>query len=241
MVNASSNACVGVLAVVPHRARAIHRPDFVGEFQGHFMILAALDHCHVRAIRLDALQFEHAALRVIGATALACLGGHEREKPLDAVEQIFPQLHFRRRMKQKPRGGKRGLFTTRRGRHKSGARNLFRFGVRPRLRHEIVFTFPNARALKRNKFRAPKSSRRARILKESNAEFFKIDEISTRGNDGPRSPEAIMRDVNRAFEAAARRDPAKWFWVHNRSKPVKVSSQKSEVSIQELTKREDGG
>jgi KDO2-lipid IV(A) lauroyltransferase len=29
---------------------------------------------------------------------------------------------------------------------------------------------------------------------------------------------AIMLDVNRAFEAAVRRDPANWFWVHNRWK-----------------------
>ena len=27
-----------------------------------------------------------------------------------------------------------------------------------------------------------------------------------------------MRDVNAAFEAAIRRDPANWFWVHNRWK-----------------------
>ena len=27
-----------------------------------------------------------------------------------------------------------------------------------------------------------------------------------------------MLDVNRAFEAAIRRDPANWFWVHNRWK-----------------------
>lgn len=37
--------------------------------------------------------------------------------------------------------------------------------------------------------------------------------------DGRRRPvEAIMRDVNAAFEAAIRRDPANWFWVHNRWK-----------------------
>jgi lauroyl/myristoyl acyltransferase len=27
--------------------------------------------------------------------------------------------------------------------------------------------------------------------------------------------------VNQAFEQAVRRDPANWFWVHNRWKPVK--------------------
>ncbi len=33
-----------------------------------------------------------------------------------------------------------------------------------------------------------------------------------------RSPRDIMLDVNRAFEAAVRQDPANWFWVHNRWK-----------------------
>jgi lauroyl/myristoyl acyltransferase len=43
-------------------------------------------------------------------------------------------------------------------------------------------------------------------------------EIPVRENGEPRSTEAIMLDVNRAFEAAIRRDPANWFWVHNRWK-----------------------
>ena len=47
------------------------------------------------------------------------------------------------------------------------------------------------------------------------------DEIPTREDAHPRSIEAITRDVNRAFEAAVRRDPANWFWVHNRWKPRK--------------------
>ena len=42
--------------------------------------------------------------------------------------------------------------------------------------------------------------------------------FQTLENGQPRSAEAIMRDVNRAFEAAVRRDPANWFWVHNRWK-----------------------
>ena len=45
------------------------------------------------------------------------------------------------------------------------------------------------------------------------------DEILTRENGGPRPTEAITRDMNRAFEAAVRRDPANWFWVHRRWKP----------------------
>src|SRR5438093_9157848 len=38
------------------------------------------------------------------------------------------------------------------------------------------------------------------------------DEILTRENGEPRSTEDIMLDVNRALEAAVRRDPANWFW-----------------------------
>lgn len=45
------------------------------------------------------------------------------------------------------------------------------------------------------------------------------DEISLRENGEPRPVDAIMRDVNAAFEAAIRRDPANWFWVHKRWKP----------------------
>jgi len=45
------------------------------------------------------------------------------------------------------------------------------------------------------------------------------DEIPTRESGKPRSVEAITREVNRAFEAAVRRDPANWFWVHRRWKP----------------------
>lgn len=46
------------------------------------------------------------------------------------------------------------------------------------------------------------------------------DEIPTHENSHPRTSEAIMIDVNRAFESAVRRDPANWFWVHNRWKAV---------------------
>ncbi len=43
--------------------------------------------------------------------------------------------------------------------------------------------------------------------------------IPTRENGQRRSAEAITQDINRAFEVAVRRDPANWFWVHNRWKP----------------------
>ncbi|MBM3834370.1 MAG: hypothetical protein FJ403_14095 [Verrucomicrobia bacterium] len=47
------------------------------------------------------------------------------------------------------------------------------------------------------------------------------EEIPTRANGSPRPVEAIMRDVNQSFERAVRRDPANWFWVHNRWKPAR--------------------
>jgi Kdo2-lipid IVA lauroyltransferase/acyltransferase len=45
-------------------------------------------------------------------------------------------------------------------------------------------------------------------------------EIPTHENGEPRSAAAIINDVNRTFEAAVRRDPANWFWVHRRWKPA---------------------
>jgi len=58
------------------------------------------------------------------------------------------------------------------------------------------------------------------------------NEIPTRETNGSnRSIQAIVGDMNRALEAAVRRDPANWFWVHNRWKPdkPKTSGQKSKV------------
>jgi lauroyl/myristoyl acyltransferase len=43
-------------------------------------------------------------------------------------------------------------------------------------------------------------------------------EIPTFVEGQARSTSDIMLDVNRAFEAAVRRDTANWFWVHNRWK-----------------------
>ena len=42
--------------------------------------------------------------------------------------------------------------------------------------------------------------------------------IATHESGHSRPSEEIMRDVNRSFEAAVRRDPANWFWVHRRWK-----------------------
>jgi lauroyl/myristoyl acyltransferase len=57
-------------------------------------------------------------------------------------------------------------------------------------------------------------------------------EIPTHDQNGPRSSEAIMRDVNLVFDAAVRRDPANWFWVHNRWKPVKTGTRESRAAAE---------
>jgi KDO2-lipid IV(A) lauroyltransferase len=44
------------------------------------------------------------------------------------------------------------------------------------------------------------------------------DAIPTLENGHPREIAAIMTDVNKILEAAVLRDPANWFWVHNRWK-----------------------
>jgi len=49
------------------------------------------------------------------------------------------------------------------------------------------------------------------------------ESIPTRANGQRRSADAITRDINCAFEAAVRRDPANWFWVHNRWKTRNVA------------------
>jgi KDO2-lipid IV(A) lauroyltransferase len=52
------------------------------------------------------------------------------------------------------------------------------------------------------------------------------DEIPTHENGHTREIADIMLDVNRAFEKAVRRDPANWFWVHDRWK-IRPSKPKS--------------
>src|SRR5439155_792448 len=47
----------------------------------------------------------------------------------------------------------------------------------------------------------------------------------------PRTAESIMLDINHAFEAAIRRDPANWFWVHKRWKPGKWKTSKPSLGI----------
>lgn len=66
-------------------------------------------------------------------------------------------------------------------------------------------------------------------------------EIPTRENGVARTAEAIMRDVNGAFETAVRRDPANWFWVHNRWKPSPRNNRKTDNHKAELAKIGQGG
>jgi lauroyl/myristoyl acyltransferase len=54
-------------------------------------------------------------------------------------------------------------------------------------------------------------------------------EIPRFENGKARSSHAMTLEVNRAFEAAVRRDPANWFWVHDRWKARKVLSPLSTV------------
>ena len=55
------------------------------------------------------------------------------------------------------------------------------------------------------------------------------DEIPTQAHGEPRPAEVIAREINTAFEAAVRRDPANWFWVHNRWKEGKWREVKPEA------------
>ena len=59
------------------------------------------------------------------------------------------------------------------------------------------------------------------------------DEIPTEQNGQRRSSEEIMLDVNRAFEAAIRRDPANWFWVHKRWKAKQSNARSPKSNVEE--------
>jgi len=65
--------------------------------------------------------------------------------------------------------------------------------------------------------------------------------IETHANGHPRPSEEIMRDVNRSFEVAIRRDPANWFWVHRRWKGGASQGDAGSQKIEEgRSKLEDG-
>jgi lauroyl/myristoyl acyltransferase len=63
------------------------------------------------------------------------------------------------------------------------------------------------------------------------------NEIPTHEDGRPRTSEAIMRDVNSAFEKAVRRDPANWFWVHNRWKMPKNLARKTGTAPMQALKQ----
>jgi KDO2-lipid IV(A) lauroyltransferase len=68
------------------------------------------------------------------------------------------------------------------------------------------------------------------------------EEIPARVDGRPRAVAAIMLDINRAFEAALWRDPANWFWVHNRWKPQKhTTGQPVGAAADTHTPREQAG
>jgi KDO2-lipid IV(A) lauroyltransferase len=56
--------------------------------------------------------------------------------------------------------------------------------------------------------------------------------IPTRANGLRRPTDDITRDINRVFEASVRRDPANWFWVHNRWKtwPAGIATEPAELN-----------
>ncbi|HUA67438.1 MAG TPA: hypothetical protein VMA13_02725 [Candidatus Saccharimonadales bacterium] len=61
------------------------------------------------------------------------------------------------------------------------------------------------------------------------------EQIPTHENGHPRPVENIMQDVLRLHEAAVRRDPANWFWVHRRWKPPPPSQprvQSTKVKVE---------
>lgn len=60
------------------------------------------------------------------------------------------------------------------------------------------------------------------------------DEIPLYADGVARATEAITLDINHAFEAAVRRDPANWFWVHNRWKPER-GPKKNQNSVVETS------
>jgi len=55
--------------------------------------------------------------------------------------------------------------------------------------------------------------------------------IPTSENGSPRTTRDITADINRAFEAAVRRDPANWFWVHDRWKLPKADLRSRESGV----------
>ncbi len=65
-------------------------------------------------------------------------------------------------------------------------------------------------------------------------------EIPTQDAAGhPRSVAELTREVNTVLEAAIRRDPANWFWVHRRWKPASKWQQGTSAAKSELVASEE--
>ena len=56
------------------------------------------------------------------------------------------------------------------------------------------------------------------------------NEIPLKSDGHRRSVEEITLDINRSFEEAVRRDPANWFWVHNRWKKPRIKKGRARTS-----------
>ena len=65
--------------------------------------------------------------------------------------------------------------------------------------------------------------------------------VETHANGHPRSSEEIMRDVNRSFEGAIRRDPANWFWVHRRWKGGANQGEAASLKIEDGRSKSEAG
>jgi KDO2-lipid IV(A) lauroyltransferase len=57
-------------------------------------------------------------------------------------------------------------------------------------------------------------------------------EIPTHANGVARPTEDLMREVNQALEGAVRRDPANWFWVHDRWRMPPTTQQMADGASQ---------
>jgi lauroyl/myristoyl acyltransferase len=63
------------------------------------------------------------------------------------------------------------------------------------------------------------------------------DEIAIHQDGQPRSVEAITTEINKVFEVAVQRDPANWFWVHER---WKITAAKPPINGVAAERQPDG-
>tara|TARA_Y100001934_G_scaffold253943_1_gene319387 strand:+ start:4553 stop:5521 length:969 start_codon:yes stop_codon:yes gene_type:complete len=65
-------------------------------------------------------------------------------------------------------------------------------------------------------------------------------EIPLEADGKKRSIEDISRDVNAALEAAVKKDPANWFWVHRRWKPISKIQEKRQAARRDRAEGKEG-